>query len=216
MNSRQYKKFRKSTEYNVEKQKKKDNFDFLNKTACKTGQVVLIGDSITELVNMELLDEYREKSGLIVYNRGISGDTSDRMAERFYDNALSIKPSILVMLIGINDLSRKADVPYVLANVENMLKQNEESCRAKVILQAVYPVNSVMRPHIKRSCSTERIALTNDGLKRLANKYNATFVDFTKQLADQNGRLKREYTYDGLHPNAVGFKVVIDKIVGLL
>lgn len=216
MNNRQYKIFRKATEYNLEKQKKKDNYDFLNKTACKTGQVVFAGDSITELINMELFDDYREKSGLIVYNRGISGDTSDRMAERFYDNVLSIAPSKIVMLIGINDLSKKADVSLIVNNVEKMLKQNAEVCGAKVILQAVYPISVVMRPHVRKSCSTKRIALTNDGLKQLATKYNATFIDLTEQLAHQDGNLKREYTYDGLHPNAVGFKLVIDRILEIL
>ncbi len=86
-------KIRKRTVYYAEKINKADNFEFLNKNYCKKGQTVLVGDSITELFNhTELFAEYTAETGISVYNRGISGDTSDRLLERLERNVLNIKP----------------------------------------------------------------------------------------------------------------------------
>lgn len=73
----------KKTKYDLAKTVKKENFLFLNENFCKNGQTVLLGDSITELFNSyELFFDFSQKSGQAVYNRGISGDTSDRLLER--------------------------------------------------------------------------------------------------------------------------------------
>lgn len=105
-----YKKFRKASEYTAEKHNKMDNFIYLNEKYCQKNQTVLAGDSITELYNhTELFEKYTKLTGISVYNRGISGDTSDRLLERFETNILNIEPKNIVMLIGTNDLGLGAD-----------------------------------------------------------------------------------------------------------
>ena len=74
----------KSTEYDIVKMTKMDNYELLNETA-QHNQVVFIGDSIIELYPTYELFTGKNKR---VYNRGISGDTSDRLLERMDKNAL--------------------------------------------------------------------------------------------------------------------------------
>ncbi len=71
--------FSEKTAYDHVKQAKKENFTFLNEKYAQQGQTVLFGDSITEIFNSyELFYAFSQATGQAVYNRGISGDTSDR------------------------------------------------------------------------------------------------------------------------------------------
>lgn len=218
MTERQLKKYRKKTEYNAEKRNKADNFTFLNQTVCCDGQTVLAGDSITELFNMELFDEWSEKTGGYVYNRGISGDTSDRLLERFKNNVLSIKPKTVVLLIGINDLTAKAPPEYIAENTAKMHKMlRAEPYDIHIILQAVYPVNPNMYYNLKRhGIGPEIILNLNRLLKKQAEIFNADFLDLTQELSGSDGFIKREYTYDGLHPNARCFAVIAQRLQRLM
>lgn len=207
---------KKSTEYNAEKRNKMINFTHLNSHYCKMEQTVLAGDSITEIFNnTELYADYIKNSGKAVYNRGISGDTSDRLLERFESNVISIQPTNIVLLIGTNDFGYGLPMQETVDNIDKILSMISKKCSgANVILQAVYPVNTKMRKYDKKK--NAKIPVLNAMLKELAKKHSVTFLDLTKELSDNNGDLKAEYTYDGLHPNVFGFEVVAESIIPLL
>lgn len=214
MTQRKYNKYKKSTVYDMEKTKKKENYTFLNKGFCKKRQVVLAGDSITELFNMELFDKYREESNVYVYSRGISGDTSDRFCERFKDNVLALEPKTVVILIGVNDLSRKASPELIEGNIREILKQiKNQPYDIHTIIEAVYPVN----PKIGRVRNLNKsITVLNDLIEKLAKEYGADFLDLTDVLSDEKGLFKKEFTYDGLHPNAMGYAAIAERIIPML
>lgn len=90
-------------------------------------------------------------SGLKVYNRGISGDTADRLLERLDDNLINIKPSVVVLLIGINDISHKyVDMDYILTNTRAIIDKIAKALpQTKIIVQNVYPINEQMCPRLK-------------------------------------------------------------------
>lgn len=204
-----------ATEYNAEKRNKMINYEHLNKHYCKMGQTVLAGDSITEIFNYtELYADYMKNSGKIVYNRGISGDTSDKLLERFEGNVISLKPSNIVLLIGTNDFGYGLSMDDTINNIDKILELISEKCRdANVVLQAVYPVSSKNRYNIKKN---KHIIELNKRIKKTAEKHAVTFVDLTDVLSDKNGSLKEKYTYDGLHPTVFGFEAVVEKIIPLL
>lgn len=206
-----YKSFEKRTAYNHEKANKAVNFTYLNQNYCVENQTVLAGDSITEICNMELYHKYTEESGVKVYNRGISGDTSNRLLERFEDNVLSLSPKNLVLMIGTNDLSLKADVSYVADNIDKMIalsKNNNPDMN--IILQSVYPV-----VHTNKK-KNKKITELNLLIKVIADKYDITYLDIHSLLLDDKNGLNPEYTYDGLHPNVFGFDIAVKKILPLL
>lgn len=207
---------KKSTEYNAEKRNKMINYDHLNKHYCKMGQTVLAGDSITEILNhTELYADYTSKSCLAVYNRGISGDTSDRLLERFESNVLALQPSNIVLLIGTNDYNYGLPMQDTVDNIEKILAMISEKCSgANVILQAVYPVNGKLSKYNKKK--NVKIRELNKKLKPLTERYAAVFLDLTEVLSDKDGDFKAEYTYDGLHPNVFGFEKVVEKVIPLL
>lgn len=206
-----FKTFRKKTAYNAEKENKRKNFIYLNENYCQLNQTVIAGDSITEIFNMELFNSYIKSSNKLVYNRGISGDTSDRFLERFDDTVLSLKPSNLVLLIGTNDLTLISDVDYIFSNIEQVIIKAKNTCpNTKIILQSVYPVN------YKNKKKNSNIVKLNSKLKALCEKYCLIYLDLHGLLSDDNCGLNAKYTYDGLHPNALGFEIAASQIIPLL
>lgn len=204
------------TDYNAEKNNKMINYEHLNKYYCKKGQTVLAGDSISEILNhTELYADYVKESGKVVYNRGISGDTSDKLLERFEKNVLNIEPSNIVLLIGTNDFAYGMSIDDTVRNIDAILGMIAEKCSdANVVLQAVYPINDKMSKQGKRT--NRGILQLNKRIEQLADKYKVTYVDFTDVLSDEDGRLKKKYTYDGLHPTVFGFEMVAERIIPLL
>ncbi|MEG2413736.1 MAG: GDSL-type esterase/lipase family protein [Clostridia bacterium] len=194
-----------NTAYDLVKQTKSDNFALLNQTATQ-GQVVMIGDSIVEIFPTELF----ENNSLNVYNRGISGDTSDRMLERLESNALSAKPKILSILVGTNDYGRGLSQDALVDNIKKCIAKAKDSGVEKVIVQAIYPVNHGFKVAMVGGRSNKDIAAINTKLQDMCAKNGGEYVDMFTPLQDSEGEFKKELTYDGLHPNAAGFKVIAD------
>lgn len=215
------KNFQKKTAYDYVQQTKKENFIFLNEKYAQQGQTVLFGDSITEIFNSyELFYAFSQTSKQAVYNRGISGDTSDRLLERLECNALNISPKNLVILIGTNDIGIGLPTKYTLNNIKEILQRTQTLCpNTNIVLQAIYPVNShlsIIARQMVGKRSNKKILAINKELHKIALDSKVQWLDLTKVLSDEKGRLAKEYCYDGLHLNAKGFEIVSENIIPLL
>ena len=210
------KKVRKRTEYDAYKNSKASGFEILNKNYCEKDATVLVGDSITECYeHTELFAEYTAKTGTPVYNRGISGDTSDRLLERLEKTVLNIKPKNMVLLIGTNDLGAGADTDFVAENVEKIIEQSKKRCKnINIILEGVYPINPKIKKQGRRKNSD--ILLLNEKLNAVAKKQKIEFVDLTDELSNKKGLLNADYTYDGLHANAKAYEIITKAVLPLL
>lgn len=208
----------KKTAYDTVKKTKTDNFTFLNRKYCKTGQTVLVGDSITEICNItELFSKYTAETSLEVYNRGISGDTGDRLIDRIRDNVTSIAPSNIILLIGTNDLGYGYSADSIVMHIERILDVLQKDCpNAKIILQSIYPVNKKIDAGMVGTRMNSDIKIINHELKNISRKRNIIFADLYDRLCDADGNFNSAYTYDGLHPNAQGFEIVAREIIKLL
>ena len=209
--------YSKITEYNREQRTKRENYRVLNEEYALHNQTVLLGDSITDFFNWyELFYDFSKVSGQAVYNRGISGDTTDRLLERFNENVLNINPKNIVLLIGTNDISRGVPLPITVENVNKIIEMAKEKCpNVNFVLQAVYPINRGMRDKFEKR-SNEKIELMNKEFIKLSKKYGCVWLDVTDKLKDETGNLKKEYTFDGLHLNVSAYKVIAENVIPLL
>ncbi|MBQ8765831.1 MAG: hypothetical protein IJZ16_03415 [Clostridia bacterium] len=209
--------YSKLTEYSKEMTTKKSNYSLLNKKYALKNQTVLLGDSITDFFNWyELFYDFSKSSGQAVYNRGISGDTTDRLLQRLQENVLNISPKNIVLLIGTNDIGRGLPLSMTINNVEQIIKSAKEACPdVNFILEAVYPVNENMRDRFEKR-SNKKIQEMNKEYIKVCENYNCVWLDFTDKLKDKNGNLKEEYTYDGLHINAIAYEIVAESVIPLL
>lgn len=209
--------FEKKTKYDDHKQSKRDGFTFIGEGMKLDGCTVLVGDSIIEYWPPEFFYRYEFATGTRVVNRGIGGDTSDRMLERLSENVTALSPKNVAILIGTNDFGIGAPVEFAYCNIEkaiNLLKSTLPD--VNIVLMSVLPVNSKVQ---LISCVGKRdndlIDELNVKLERLAASYGVAYYDANRLLKDKKGRLDKAYTYDGLHPNAQGYAQISDGLIEL-
>ncbi len=203
--------------YSQNKINEMNNFIYLNENICRENQIVFAGDSITEFCRIsDWYGDYMSETGLCIYNRGIGGDTSDHLLERWEKTVLNIKPCCIVLLIGTNDqgvMAPETTVSYIEKIVATTKKELPE---VKFILQGVYPVNTVEFRGNEKRRNRDNIERINGGLKRLTKKYDIDYLDLTDILSDEKGNLKASYSDDGLHLNARGYektsRIIADKL----
>lgn len=155
--------------------------------------VAFLGDSLTDGYPVEqFYPQFK------VTNRGIGGDTTFALFDRLQTSVLDLKPKVLVMLIGANNL------PTMFENYEEILKTFQQQLpQTKVVLLSLTSMSGDW------SHKNERAAYSNVKIKLLAQKYGYEFVDlFTPLLDLETGMLKAEYTFDGGHLTHAGYEVV--------
>lgn len=207
-----YDDYRKQTSYPLDKINKMNNYTFLNENYCEHNQMVLLGDSITEMFTYhELFDEFTKETGIKVYNRGIGGDTSDRILERLETNVFNIEPKIIVFMVGINDLTIGAPAQVVADNIEKVILAIKERLpQTDLILETLTPVRN------RKKGSNSQVDELNKLLEPMAEKYNLKFLRTHDLLLADDNELRKDFTYDGLHINAKAFEIVTGEILKLI
>jgi lysophospholipase L1-like esterase len=186
-------------------------FSDLNKTAAK-GAIVLVGDSITEGFRIG------EMTGrdIMVYNRGINGDTTEGLLEHMAESCFGLSPAKIFLLIGTNDLGNGVEPAVVAGNIETMLTLIQEQIPAtQVHVLSLLPVNAAASPEARQMVgirTRDKILETNMLLSRLAEQYGAVYISLFESLADDTGDLRPDFTPDGLHLSVAGYSVLLDGI----
>lgn len=175
--------------------------DNLTVMAGPVPKVVFLGDSITEFWTVGDPDLFEQ--GLI--NRGISGQTSSQMLVRFWQDVIRLKPEVVHIMAGTNDLAENTG--YVSdeafkGNIEAMVTL-AHSHGIGVILASIPPAGSFgWRPDIN---PPERISYLNQWIKEYAVQQGAVFVDYHSLLTDDGAKMSENLTHDGVHPHREGY-----------
>ena len=64
-----------------------------------------------------------------------------------------------------------------------------------------------------RTRNNEKIAAANAEVKKLAERHGQRYIDINRNLKDDRGRLKAEYTIEGLHINEAGYRAIYDDLM---
>jgi len=168
-------------------------------------RVVFMGNSITQGW-IEKRPEFFSKNPYI--NRGISGQTTPQMLIRFRQDVIALQPKVVVILAGTNDIAGNTG-PSTLEMIEDNLASMAELANAneiRVVLSSVlpaydYPWKTGMEP-------AEKIVTLNAWIKSYCEKRGFTYLDYFTPLADDRHGMKAELTYDGVHANVAGYKVM--------
>ena len=174
------------------------------------GQIVFIGDSITDLYP---LDNYYTDLSLATYNRGIGGDTTDGVLNRMKVSLYDLSPSKIVLMIGINDVNGGRTNEYILSNYNKILNQIKTNLgSAQVFCMSVLPLNTGIEAYFDRDVSAlnNQVMELNFGIKQLALDYSYTFVNLFNEVCSANYELRPELTDDFIHLNANGFQIWTD------
>jgi lysophospholipase L1-like esterase len=161
------------------------------------GAVVFLGDSITQMWT-GLAEAF---PGIRVANRGISGDTTRGVLIRLHDDVLALDPSVIVLLIGTNDLEEGASPDTVIANMQLILHEIEaHDPVTPIVLCRVFPSSaSKKRP-------ADQIKAINAGyMAAVKGDPRVIPLDTWTLFADANGDAPADLFPDLLHPNEAGY-----------
>jgi lysophospholipase L1-like esterase len=147
-------------------------------------RVVFMGDSITE---GWALSEFF--SGKPYVNRGISGQTTPQMLVRFRQDVVGLKPRVVVLLAGINDIAENTG-KTTLEAIEGNLASMCEIARAngiRVVLCSVLPAKKfAWRPEIVDPAT--KVRALNAWIQQYAEGHSLVYVDYYSSLVDEAGR----------------------------
>jgi lysophospholipase L1-like esterase len=186
------------------------------KPATRRGQerVVFMGDSITD--NWSKAGYGGFFPGKPYVNRGIGGQTSGQMLVRFRPDVVALRPKVVVILAGTNDVSGNAG-PLRPGVIEDNLSSMSELARAngiKVVLASLLPVaddkkDAGGKPILRTGDRPpETLRQLNAWIAEYARKNRHVFLDYHQAVADAQGALRGDLNNDGLHPNAAGYALM--------
>jgi lysophospholipase L1-like esterase len=164
--------------------------------------VVMLGDSITEAAPWDEITACRS-----IVNRGVGGDTTAGVLGRL-DGVLKLRPRAVFLMIGVNDITLGIAREQTLANYRAILDRLDG---ANLHTFAVY-VLPVARSHAKWR-NNAAIANLNDEIGGLiAGRPGTSALDLRPLVRNEQGYLREDLSYDGLHPNARGYAIWRDAI----
>lgn len=163
-------------------------------------RVVFLGDEITEFWPSEFFQ------GKPYLNRGITRQTTPQMLVRFRQDVIALKPAVVVIQAGLNDLAGYAG-PQSQGTIEDHYRTLVELAKLhniKVVLASLTPVCACPDTYAARRPAGKIIGL-NSWLRDFAKESGVAYLDFYTLLA--KGRaIDPALTENGLLPNAEGYK----------
>lgn len=171
-------------------------------------RVVFMGNSITEAwVNKS--PDFFKKNGFV--GRGISGQVTHQMLLRFKADVIELKPKVVVILAGTNDIAQNSGYVTLESIAENIFSMAElaDYHGIKVILCSVLPaIDYPWHPGLEPA---QKIIKLNKMIQTYADEKHFQYVDYYSSMVDDKGGLKvPDYTTqkDLVHPNKKGYDVM--------
>lgn len=172
----------------------KERLEYFKAMSREEGQIIFLGDSITELVKFDEL-----LPSMDIINRGILGDTTAGVLNRL-DEIISLRPRKLFLLIGTNDMGLTYGLMLnkIAGNIRQIvLRLKEGTPETKIYLQGLFPRYS------RSGFLKLMIRWLNSKLKTIAEETGCTYIDLYPLLL-VDGELGKEYSPDNLHLTILG------------
>ena len=181
---------------------------------------VLIGDSLTFGYGVHKKDSwvYKLSEKLIdtkIINKGINGDTTPSILNRYYDDVISLNPSKVFLMGGTNDLLCGRSIKSIIDNIELMIKDS----KGREIILGIPPcikkemAEKLFLPSEFYSYCTENLPVLREELIKLCNSYSITYADFYS-LTSSN--LNKNIYLDGIHLNSLGNNLLLEELLKIM
>jgi lysophospholipase L1-like esterase len=178
--------------------------------AAGEARVVFMGDSITDVWPQPRFGTFFQGKPYI--GRGISGQTTPQMLIRFRPDVIALKPKVVVILAGTNDIAGNTGVmtnEEIQANIQSMAELAKAN-GIKVVLSSIMPTAAYHATGVPQTVARpmSRIRAINEWMKSYAAANGHVYLDYFTPMLDAAGLMKAELTTDDLHPNAAGYAVM--------
>jgi lysophospholipase L1-like esterase len=168
-------------------------------------RVVFLGNSITEGWAPYFATMFPGKPYI---GRGIGGQTTPQMLVRFRQDVIDLKPKVVVILAGTNDIAGNTG-PSTIGMIEDNLASMAELAKAngiRVVLSSVLPVyDYVWKPGLRPA---PKIIALNKWMKEYAREHGAVYLDYHSAMSDARGGMRNGLSSDGVHPTEAGYRLM--------
>jgi acyl-CoA thioesterase I len=176
----------------------------LARPAASENRVVFLGDSITEGWG---------RSGVFFpgkpyVNRGISGQTTPQMLVRFRPDVVALRPKVVVILAGTNDIAGNTG-PATPEMIQDNIASMAEIASAngiRVVLSSILPAfDYPWRPGLE---PVPKIAAVNAWMQEYVRTKRHVYLDYYSAMVDEQKGLRAGLGTDGVHPNKAGYDIM--------
>tara|TARA_B100000795_G_C22794347_1_gene438598 strand:- start:1005 stop:1742 length:738 start_codon:yes stop_codon:yes gene_type:complete len=184
------------------------NIDLSSKDSI-SNDVIFMGDSITEGWSLYFPEFFSDNNYL---NRGISGQTTPQMLIRFRQDVIELKPKVVVILAGINDIAQNTKyygIKEVAGNISSMVELAISNNITPIICSVLPADKFLWSPSIYPA---ELVKQLNIELSNYAEEKNILFLDYYKSMNNGYGGMKPELTNDGVHVTKEGYSLMANLV----
>ena len=158
---------------------------------------VLVGDSLYLWLPPEHLAPDR-----LWLNQSISGETTGHILRRL-GYFTEVRPEVIYVMVGVNDLKNGADPQVVVSNIELIAQRlRAQHPRSRIVVLSILPTRL---PPV----SSSTVQWVNQRVARAIRQRGVEFVDLQPAFMDSQGLLRVELTTDGIHLSPQGYRLLI-------
>lgn len=156
-------------------------------------------------------------SGHIFYNRGVSGNKVTDLQKRWKEDALDLKPDVLSILVGINDVSgmmnkpviEEADIDSYETVYRDILIQSKQANPELLFVLGLPFVYEMARVKENAKRYADTIQKISVRVKKLATEFNAIVADYPAAFEKGTKKAPIDYwIWDGIHPTVPGHELM--------
>ncbi|WP_219835615.1 SGNH/GDSL hydrolase family protein [Paenibacillus sp. R14(2021)] len=174
----------------------------------------IFGHGYVHLIASRLGADYPARN-LTFINKGISGNRAVDLYARWQEDALNLKPDVLSILVGVNDILKAFDdasgapAPKFERVYSLLLEEAREANPALSLVLCEPFVLPVGRVGEQWERWREEIGLRQEAIKRIASAFGAVHVPLQQLFDDAAQTAAAAYwLWDGFHPTAAGHELI--------
>lgn len=159
-----------------------------------SSDIIMLGNSLTDGAEWnELFDNCHVK------NRGIVGDIIPGFFERL-EPILKGQPRKIFIMGGVNDISHGVSADSIVSAMTQVVTTIQAHCpKTEIYVQSMLPFNNDVRLWKLLKGREQVVVDGNKGLESMCQRLGVTFINLYPLFVGENGKMKPEYTNDGLH-----------------
>lgn len=193
-------------------------------------KIVFFGDSITDSLKW-FNDKYPYGMGFVnmfssllhvsfstakpeIYNEGIGGDKTENLLSRIQKDVLDKNPSLVVLLIGINDVwhpveaGNKPNYDEIFDRLNTIVDKIQEKSRLIILTPFLFPTDHFFSNLMPYFAELRKRLLEFIGNKKLE------YIDIYEKLKVVADTINNQYvTQDSVHPTSVGHAIIAQEIL---
>lgn len=185
---------------------------------------IFIGDSLTFGYGINKNKSWIEKLTNIsfiksnkfnIINKGINGNTTTDMLNRFSEDVSSLNPNSIFIMGGTNDLLSNRSISLIIDNIEIMIKEGLLYTQNIYLGIPPYIIKKdaykLFMPSLTYDYCENNLPILRENLIILSKKYNIKYIDFYTETKDKNNIF-----IDGLHFNEDGHNLFLNLFLEVL